>query len=334
MKIGDDMKNKFLFNKDENKGFSLIELLAVIIIISLILLMVIPSVSRLITNNDNKNYNNYVKIIRAGALRYTDSSEGKDALGPGNSTGCIDVDIADLINSGYIKRFNGEGVTCEGVVRLNKVKGKVNCSINLVCREKGNVTFSKQEFDSKGVCTLTPIITVSTTTTTTGSTTSSSSSSTSTTTTTTTSSVSNTTTTGRTNSTSSTTKTTTKTTTTSTTTKTTTKTTTRTTPTTKTTTKTTITTTPTTNPTTMTTTKTNPTTGFTTTMTSAIILPTAPTTTAASTGGVITMSNVVETVQETATNSLLNMVGVTLGNLLPIPFVGNVFTNSIFWDII
>jgi len=46
------------------------------------------------------------------------------------------------------------------------------------------------------------------------------------------------------------------------------------------------------------------------------------------------ISVLISLVAQTVTDSLLNRVGVTLSNFLPVPFFGNLFTNSIFWDII
>jgi len=90
------MKNK--------KGFSLIELVGVIVIIGLILIVAIPAVTKLLKSNNNKEYENYLKIIKAGALRYAD--ELKDDLGNSNNSGCITIDLNDLIEKGYIKKFN------------------------------------------------------------------------------------------------------------------------------------------------------------------------------------------------------------------------------------
>jgi len=129
-----------------NKGYSLIELLGALIIIGLILIIVLPAVARLLTSNDNKEYNNYLKIIEAGAKRYADEQE--DDLGSGKDTGCMEVNIDDLINEGFIKKFEDKNITCTGKVRINNSKGKLNVSTNLTCVDnKGKETFKKENID-------------------------------------------------------------------------------------------------------------------------------------------------------------------------------------------
>ncbi len=132
------------------KGFSLIELLAVLVIIGLILIVVIPAVSRLLTSNDEKDYNNYLTIIEAGATSYADYQV--DDLGGSNDTGCVEVTLEELINDGYIKKFNHSDITCSGKVRLNNNKGNLDVSINLTCvNDKGEETFKKEEI-TDGTC--------------------------------------------------------------------------------------------------------------------------------------------------------------------------------------
>lgn len=126
------MKNK--------KGFSLIELLAIIIIIGLILIVALPAVTKLLKNNNNKQYEKYYEIVKAGALRY--SEELRDALGGYNDTGCIEISLEDLIKENIIKEYNEKDITCTGKVRLNNNKGNVSAVVNLTCKNnRGVVTY-------------------------------------------------------------------------------------------------------------------------------------------------------------------------------------------------
>ena len=137
------------------KGFSLIELLAVLVIIGLILLIVIPATSRLLTNNESKEYNNYLKIIETGAKVYADDK--KDDLGTSIDTGCIEVDLEDLINEQYIKAFDDKKVTCSGKVRLNNNKGNLEVSTNIACvDDKGKETFKKDNIDDSSCVAFVP----------------------------------------------------------------------------------------------------------------------------------------------------------------------------------
>ena len=132
-------------------GFSLIELLAVIVIIGLILLVVIPAVTRLITNNADKEYNNYLKIIDVGAKRY---AEGKqDDLGGSNDTGCIELSLSSLIKAGYVKEFEDNEITCSGDVRINNNEGKLGIFADISCVDKDkNETFSNNGIDHSNSC--------------------------------------------------------------------------------------------------------------------------------------------------------------------------------------
>lgn len=130
----------------DKRGYSLIELMGALVIIGLILLIVIPVVSRMLINNNNKEYNNYLKIIEAGAIRYADSIE--DVLGTTSDKGCDKVSINDLIELNYIKKFNDKDTTCDGEVRIDNNKGKLTVSINLTCVNDGKEVFKQEKIDS------------------------------------------------------------------------------------------------------------------------------------------------------------------------------------------
>ncbi len=134
------------------KGFSLIELMGVLVIIGLILLVVIPAVSRLLTSNDKKQYSKYLDIIEAGAIRYADSR--KDDLGGHSDTGCVDISIEDLIEEDYIKEYNDDKVACTGKVRLDNKKGNLKVSIDLTCKNKDDdeVTFEVKNVNEEDAC--------------------------------------------------------------------------------------------------------------------------------------------------------------------------------------
>lgn len=131
----------------DRKGFSLIELLAALVIIGLILLIVIPAASRLLTSNDVKEYKNYVTLVEAGAKTY--ANELKDSLGSSMDKGCTEVTLDELIKKEMVKPFNDKKVTCSGKVRLNNNKGKLDVSLNLTCiDDKGKETFKKTEIEN------------------------------------------------------------------------------------------------------------------------------------------------------------------------------------------
>ena len=149
----------------KNKGFTLIELIAVIIIMGLILLIVSPSLSRLLQSGEEKKYTEYHDLVIKAAEKYSRVRES-DLGGVGNS-GCIeDITVSDLIKYDYLKEFNEDGVICGspnedrllGVVnpgyidiRINNDNGKIKVMANLVCIDKRkNVVYPKdyQEDDN------------------------------------------------------------------------------------------------------------------------------------------------------------------------------------------
>ena len=137
------MKNK--------KGFTLIEMLAVIVIIGLIILIVLPSVTRVMFHNDEEQYKNYLTSIESGALTY--ATKLKDNLGGSNSIGCVEITLDQLIREGYVKKFEDNKVTCTANIRLNNNRGKADVSVNISCIDRsGKTTFASNKIDSNQSC--------------------------------------------------------------------------------------------------------------------------------------------------------------------------------------
>ena len=108
------------------KGFSLIELLGVLIIIWLILLVVLPIVSRLLTSNEKKQYMQYLDVIEKGAIRYADTL--KDELGGYNNIACNEIDIVDdLIAEKFIKEYNDK--------KIDSIINDIELSFNELIKE-------------------------------------------------------------------------------------------------------------------------------------------------------------------------------------------------------
>lgn len=130
----------------DNRGFTLVELIATIVIISLILLVAFPSVYKLMKDNDKKEYENYYNLAKEAAYVYADTE--KDKLGGSLGSGCIggednEITIDDLINYGFLKEFNkGRIENSDLVIRNNH--GKI--TINLYMEIEGN-KFGKKDLD-------------------------------------------------------------------------------------------------------------------------------------------------------------------------------------------
>ena len=139
------------------KGFTLIEIIAVIIIIGLLLLIVAPSMSRLINSGDDKKYEEYYSLVLSASELYAREREGD--LGGIKGTGCIDITINDLIENEYLKEYNEDSTVCldpydekitSGVssgnvgIRIRNNKGKITILASLVCvNERNKIVYSK-----------------------------------------------------------------------------------------------------------------------------------------------------------------------------------------------
>ena len=140
------------------KGFTLIELIATIVIMALILIMVMPSITALVNNNEDKSYEYYGDSLMEAAKIFV-NKEGEDitSLGTLNFTGCIDITYQDLINSDLIKPYSDEKINCSNTkVRYTKERNKESYSINLTCRDTttGETVYSVNDIPNT-TCTVT-----------------------------------------------------------------------------------------------------------------------------------------------------------------------------------
>ena len=140
------------------KGFTLIELIATIVIMALILIMVMPSITALVNNNEDKSYEYYGDSLMEAAKIFV-NKEGEDItnLGTLNFTGCIDITYQDLINSDLIKPYSDEKINCSNTkVRYTKERNKESYSINLTCRDTttGETVYSVNDIPNT-TCTVT-----------------------------------------------------------------------------------------------------------------------------------------------------------------------------------
>ena len=140
-----------------NKGFTLIELLATIVIMALILLLVMPAITALQENNENKPYEYYGDSIEEAAKIYV-NKEGEDITDIGSSKwqGCIDITYEDLINSGLLKPFDDENYDCsvDTKVRYTKdEKGRESYDYNMTCVDKsGNKVYEHIGIENDDEC--------------------------------------------------------------------------------------------------------------------------------------------------------------------------------------
>ena len=125
-----------------NKAFTLVELIATIVIITLILLMALPSVYKITKDNSKKEYEYYYKVAKEAAYVYADAK--KEQLGGSLGMGCIggtgegdsQITIENLIELGFLKPFSKRNIEYSGNVVIRNNYGKL--TINLYMQIDGN----------------------------------------------------------------------------------------------------------------------------------------------------------------------------------------------------
>jgi len=86
---------------NNKRGFTLIELIGVIIIISLLVLIITPVINNVIINNKEKLYQQTLDNIVVSAKNWASDSENKDLL-PIDNNNCVVVTLAQLKSGGYV----------------------------------------------------------------------------------------------------------------------------------------------------------------------------------------------------------------------------------------
>lgn len=99
--------------KKKNKGFTLVEILAVIVVLGLIMIVALPTYSSIYNSVKLSTYLNTVKTIRSAALDYGSNSYVKDLAKEihdksSDNNWCKVVTHDDLIKAGYLKSDSDE----------------------------------------------------------------------------------------------------------------------------------------------------------------------------------------------------------------------------------
>ena len=112
--VGENMKGN-------NKGFTLVELLVVMIIFGVIIGLSFPAIKALQEKNVEKKYTTYQDSVKSGAKLYADAY-GEDLFGR-QENGCTCVKLDELEAKKLIKDININDVTCDtdnSFVRITK----------------------------------------------------------------------------------------------------------------------------------------------------------------------------------------------------------------------
>lgn len=133
------------------KGFTLIELIATIVILGLVVAISGFTISSLITSSKEKNYDLLIKdIIHASELYYQEctymakTEEEKDNSGCVASTnGAYSIPISTLVNFGYLKD-NGEDANSKIIINPKTDDILTDCTI-LISYSDGAVVVTKND---------------------------------------------------------------------------------------------------------------------------------------------------------------------------------------------
>lgn len=123
------------------KGMTLVELLAVLVILGIIAAIAIPMIGNVIENSRNKaDINEALSIISAAKMAYANGEYGKDSSGaaitnPSNASAFIykKEDLASYLdstikNNGFTVTFNKTSWTIKDHPASNKLKGSGNAA--------------------------------------------------------------------------------------------------------------------------------------------------------------------------------------------------------------
>jgi len=121
----------------KRKGFTLVELLVVIVILGIITGISIPLIRRVSQNLTEKKYLTYMDSIKQSTKLFVDSYT-EDLFGH-EKTGCAIIQYSQLEEKGLLKDFQEDNITCnskETFVRVVKIDDKYGYVVSLGCGGK------------------------------------------------------------------------------------------------------------------------------------------------------------------------------------------------------
>ncbi len=123
----------------KNKGFTLVELLVVIVILGIITGLSIPVLRGLHERNTTKKYEIYMSSLVSAAKLYMDSY-GEDLFGD-NPVDCAKIRYIDLDDKNLFRDIQIEDVSCKSAdtyVKVKKINGYYKYYPSIGCGKLGN----------------------------------------------------------------------------------------------------------------------------------------------------------------------------------------------------
>lgn len=100
-------------------GFTLVEVIGVVVILAIIGLLVMPSVIDMIKNTEEKNYEVFLKDMEIAAEGYIETSDFITFKNPGDE---IEIPISVLISDGFVNENTENPKTKEKINIGDKIK--------------------------------------------------------------------------------------------------------------------------------------------------------------------------------------------------------------------
>ena len=109
------------------RGFTLVELLAVIVLMSLVMMLIFPSIRKIYSSNTNKQYETYKDMM----IKYAKT------IPVSNYKGETDEKYVCLSDLGMPKI--NENITCNGYVNVSEMKAYLTChnETNIIYQDDG-----------------------------------------------------------------------------------------------------------------------------------------------------------------------------------------------------
>jgi len=120
------------------RGFTLIEMLVVVIIIGVVLAIAVPSVSNLVSSRGKKMYDQQIKLIEKAVNGYTLKYKG-EIIDAGDKS-CYVLPYQKLLNYELITETD---IKCSGNIILNKNGNDYTPSYYLTCVDEDGTAFSE-----------------------------------------------------------------------------------------------------------------------------------------------------------------------------------------------
>lgn len=127
-----------------NKGFTLTELIVVMVLIGIISLIAFPAIDKLQTQNQKEIYYEYEKVLKVGAKLYVDQYS-RDLWSQGEN-GCRSISYQVLRDNNLVKEFTGKKNAVvdysKTFINATKTGTSVVYKVNLVIKANNNTIYS------------------------------------------------------------------------------------------------------------------------------------------------------------------------------------------------